>query len=274
MARAVAVLLVMPIVSLCLAENIDPLDDNSQYAYGENIGWLNAEPGGEGGEGVEVLDFQLTGWMWSENAGWISLSCENNGSCDDVQYGVANDGQGELSGLAWSENLGWIDFGAAGAGVLIDPTDGVFSGKAWSENSGWISFAPDSGSAYSMVTSWLCASPDPPMGVPELTLTVQGSNVQITWPASVNATAYDAVRSGLDSLREFEGDFSLSVDSCLGSKQAATTAEDDDPLSAGEGVWYLVRAANCANVASYDSGGPAQVASRDAGIDAAVAACP
>ena len=26
------------------AENIDPYDVNSQYAYGENVGWLNFEP--------------------------------------------------------------------------------------------------------------------------------------------------------------------------------------------------------------------------------------
>ena len=26
------------------AENIDPNEDGSQYAYGENVGWLNFEP--------------------------------------------------------------------------------------------------------------------------------------------------------------------------------------------------------------------------------------
>ena len=26
------------------AENIDPYEDGSQYAHGENVGWLNFEP--------------------------------------------------------------------------------------------------------------------------------------------------------------------------------------------------------------------------------------
>ena len=91
-----------------LAENIDPAADGRQYAWGENIGWINAEPLGQGGPGLEVGDFELAGWMWAENAGWISTSCKNTASCDRVRYGVRNDGQGNLSGMAWSENLGWI----------------------------------------------------------------------------------------------------------------------------------------------------------------------
>ncbi len=30
------------------AENIDPDDIDAQFAWGENIGWLNAEPDGQG----------------------------------------------------------------------------------------------------------------------------------------------------------------------------------------------------------------------------------
>ena len=55
------------------AENIDPDNDGSQYAWGENIGWLNAEPNGEGGPGVEVTDTDLTGYLWGENIGWINF---------------------------------------------------------------------------------------------------------------------------------------------------------------------------------------------------------
>jgi len=28
------------VVNVSFAENIDPYDDGSQYAYGENVGWL------------------------------------------------------------------------------------------------------------------------------------------------------------------------------------------------------------------------------------------
>ena len=59
------------------SENIDPQNDGSQYAYGENVGWLNTEPSGEGGPGIEVSDSGLAGWLWGENVGWISLSCAN-----------------------------------------------------------------------------------------------------------------------------------------------------------------------------------------------------
>ena len=95
-------------LSLSAAENIDPANADEQYAYGENVGWINAEPLGDGGSGVEVFDDKLTGWLWGENIGWISMSCENTFSCGTVNYGVTNDGDGHLGGYAWSENTGWV----------------------------------------------------------------------------------------------------------------------------------------------------------------------
>ena len=35
---------VLLFATAALAENIDPYNDGSQYAYGENVGWLNFEP--------------------------------------------------------------------------------------------------------------------------------------------------------------------------------------------------------------------------------------
>jgi len=127
------------------AENIDPNEDGSQYAYGENVGWLNFEA--NQGDGAHVSQTQLTGYVWAENIGWISLSCENTGSCGTVNYGVTNDGAGNLSGYAWSENAGWISFscdntascGTVDYGVTID-FEGNFDGYAWAENIGWINF--------------------------------------------------------------------------------------------------------------------------------------
>lgn len=131
-------------VNLC-AENIDPYEDGSQYAYGENVGWLNFEP--NQGDGAHVSQTQLTGYVWAENIGWISLSCENTGSCSTVDYDVTNDGAGNLSGYAWGENVGWISFSCENTGscssvdygVTIDE-DGEFAGYAWGENIGWINF--------------------------------------------------------------------------------------------------------------------------------------
>ena len=47
LAAALALLAVLGAV-VAFAENIDPGGDESQYAWGENVGWLNAEPSGDG----------------------------------------------------------------------------------------------------------------------------------------------------------------------------------------------------------------------------------
>ena len=111
------------------AENIDPDQDGSQYAYGENVGWLNFEP--SQGDGVHVNETELTGFIWGENIGWIKL--------DPVYGGVSNDDDGNLSGYAWGENVGWIKFNPTYAGVTIN-SEGNFDGYAWGENIGWIHF--------------------------------------------------------------------------------------------------------------------------------------
>lgn len=54
----------------------------------------------------------LTGWMWSDNIGWISMSCENQGTCSTVDYGVRQDNSGNWTGYAWSSNVGWLQFNA------------------------------------------------------------------------------------------------------------------------------------------------------------------
>ncbi len=127
------------------AENIDPYNTGAQYGWSENTGWLNLEP--SVGSGVQVSDDKLLGWIWGENIGWINLSCENTDYCGTVEFGVVNDGNGNLSGLAWGENVGWINFDPVVPGetkaneyrVRID-SDGTFSGWAWGENIGWIHF--------------------------------------------------------------------------------------------------------------------------------------
>lgn len=160
-ASILAVCLILCFGSLC-AENIDPASDDHQYTWGENVGWLNAEPSGDGGDGVEVDGFKLEGYVWAENIGWISLSCENTSSCGTVDYGVTNDGLGNLSGYAWAENVGWISFSCDNTsscrtvdyGVTIDPGTGEFSGYAWGENIGWINFEHTYSSTDGVVTSW------------------------------------------------------------------------------------------------------------------------
>ena len=121
----------------CFAENIDPDNSGRQYAYGENIGWVNFEPNlPDANVGATVTDANLTGFIWAENIGWINLSPASYG-------GVLNDGHGNLSGYAWAENVGWINFdpqfSGTHYGVKIDAA-GSFSGYGWGENIGWINF--------------------------------------------------------------------------------------------------------------------------------------
>ncbi len=121
--------------------NIDPSNNGSQYAWGENVGWINLKP--SWGPGITVTDTVVTGYMWGENIGWIKLNPAN--------AGVFNDGAGNLSGYAWGENVGWIKFAHAYGGVRINAATGVFSGYAWGENIGWINFGP---TGRAVVTSW------------------------------------------------------------------------------------------------------------------------
>jgi hypothetical protein len=147
-------------VAIAAAENVDPNNNNSQFAWGENVGWINAEPAG--GSGVQVSGTKLTGYMWGENIGWINMHCENNATCGTVGFGVTNDGAGNLGGYAWGENVGWISFSCqnnpstcastGNYGVTINPVTGIFSGYAWGENIGWISFFDDSPVAYQVQT--------------------------------------------------------------------------------------------------------------------------
>lgn len=150
--------------SLVRAEDIDPNNNNSQFAWGENLGWINAEPGGPAGPGVDVAFNELTGYMYGENIGWINLNCKNNNTCATVPFGVTNDGAGKLGGYAWGENVGWISFcdqdtpntcktTGSEYRVVIDPLEGIFSGYAWGENVGWISFGDTAPMAYQVQMS-------------------------------------------------------------------------------------------------------------------------
>jgi len=139
---AIFVVTTLASASVASAENIDPNEDGSQYAYGENVGWVNFEPNiAAPNVGATVSDEKLTGFIWAENIGWINLDPND----DDPNTGVSNDGTGQLSGLAWGENVGWLNFDpnvpadANDYGVTID-SDGHFSGYAWGENIGWINF--------------------------------------------------------------------------------------------------------------------------------------
>lgn len=263
-----------------LAENIDPNNDGSKYAWSENLGWLNARPSGPGGPGLQVSISGLTGWMWAENAGWVTLSCTNTSTCGTSSYGVSNDGCGRLSGRAWSENTGWIEFapstcgGDPTCGVWINPTTGNFTGRAWSENAGWITFSATSPTPYRVATSWR-GTATAPAGSPSLTAGKNGNDVLLSWTALSGATSYDLVQGVLSTLRSSHGSFQSASQTCAANDTpgASFTFHGAQP-GAGDGYWFLVRGSNCGAGGTYDSGAASQVGSRNAGIAASGHDCP
>ena len=258
--------------NFAFAENINPANDGSKYAWSENAGWINAQPSGPGGPGVQVSDLGLTGYAWSENAGWISVSCANNATCGAANYGVTNNGCGALSGYAWSENAGWISFAGTSYGVAIDPKTGIFSGRAWSENAGWITFSSAGPNPYKVATSW---RPALPVGAPSLTAAKTGGvNAVLSWTAISGATSYDIIQGGLVALRNSNGNFQSAVQACVANNLTTTSFTATGTPSAGDGFWFLVRGANCGGKGTYNSGSPRQVGSRDAGIAASGNDCP
>lgn len=104
----------------------------SQYAWGENMGWINFAPTTNGAyEGLTVTDTAVTGYAWSTQFGWINFSPTNSGQ------GVTNTSNGQLGGSAWVASLGWLSMD----GVTIG-SDGVFTGTAGVQGSnvGRVSF--------------------------------------------------------------------------------------------------------------------------------------
>jgi len=121
------------------------IEDNN-LIWGESIGWVNLKTTHANSKiGSNIL----AGWIWLENCGWVCLGdghplkvghYSNRGAYD---WGVNNDGQGNLSGCAWSEVTGWINFRTGHSRVYLDRT-GLFYGYAWGENVGWMHFGPGS----------------------------------------------------------------------------------------------------------------------------------
>jgi len=146
---ALALLIAAMASLIAFAENVDPNNTGAQYAWGENIGWVNFEP--SQGPGVTISNGGATGYAWGENVGWINLNCRNNSAtCATTKsYGIVRDGT-KLGGYAWGENIGWISFSCGNKpstcaatgnyGVTVNTSTGVLSGRAWGENVGWISF--------------------------------------------------------------------------------------------------------------------------------------
>jgi len=120
------------------------IDAANKYAYAANLGWMDVR--GDVANGAVVGEYVCSGYLYSANVGWINLGSGSpangiqyqNGSAGD--FGVNQDGLGNLRGYAWGANIGWINFEATGA-PKVDLLTGSLSGYAYSANCGWISLS-------------------------------------------------------------------------------------------------------------------------------------
>src|SRR5262249_48209645 len=79
-------------------------------------------------------------------------------------------------------------------------------------------------------------------------------DARVNWSIAASATGYDLVRGSLAALRATHGDFSQATTDCLENDLTGTSREDATTPDAGDGFWYLVRAANCGGSSTFDSG--------------------
>jgi len=176
------------------------IDTNNAYAYGANIGWINAFA--DGTNGAVIGQFYCTGYIYSANVGWISLGSSNgpvNGyaysNISSNDWGVNNIGSGQLSGMAYGANIGWITFEQTYGMPTVNLLNGQMTGYAYSANVGWISL---SNSFTVLQTDKL--SPGP--------LDANGSSLPIAWElenfgtTNINPNA-DPDGDGFSNLQEY-----------------------------------------------------------------------
>ncbi|HUR45851.1 MAG TPA: thrombospondin type 3 repeat-containing protein [Candidatus Saccharimonadales bacterium] len=123
------------------ATTINPAN---KYSYGANIGWIDWR--GDTNSGAVIGEYACSGFIYSANVGWINLGSGNptNGiqylNAAGTDFGVNQDGLGNLRGYAYGANIGWINFENVGA-PKVDLLTGKLSGYAYSANCGWISLS-------------------------------------------------------------------------------------------------------------------------------------
>jgi len=222
--------------------------DTNNFAWNENTGWMNCSPTNlpltvhyDGADGF------VTGYIWSENVGYISLSSSLSGpfvNTTSNDWGVNMNDDWELSGYAWGENIGWINFAPSNQIVQIDPLTGVIDGNVWGENIGWISMG----------------------GAPNVQLQVvidmATNNVPHWWMESFGWTNdFDTVAEGdqdVDGLKTWEewvtGTSPLDDTSVLAVMQVISTNQTEAVLSwqSVEGRTYYVDSATNLTVGAWE----------------------
>jgi len=97
--------------------------------------------------------------------------------------------------------------------------------------------------------------------------------VTYAWNALADAQMYDVVMGDVGLLRTSGGDFTAAMVSCIAFHINATSSIGNGVPAVGSAWWFVVRGNNCGGAGTYDSGGPGQVGSRDAELDASPLSC-
>ena len=84
--------------------------------FGFQIGNISSAPAVRAAGACDPTKYNVSGWMWSDGAGWISLNCDNAQAPSSQDYGIKQDAQGFWSGRAWSDYMGWL--------TMDEPTNG------------------------------------------------------------------------------------------------------------------------------------------------------
>ena len=147
-------------LSVASASADTTVNATNHYAYGANIGWVDAR--GDVASGAVLGQLYCTGYLWGANVGWIGLgNGPANGwhyaNASGIDWGVNHDGAGNLTGYAYGANIGWITFEQTYGQPKIDLLAGKLRGSVWGANVGWISLS----NAFAHVQSdTLAAGPD------------------------------------------------------------------------------------------------------------------
>jgi hypothetical protein len=129
------------LIGTTAAQASSSIDPARSFSWGANIGWVDWHPSAV--HGAQVSEFICAGSLYSANIGWIHLGNGHPASGiryrndSGTDYGVNQDGYGNLRGLAWAANAGWIQFEEQGA-PKVDLQTGRLTGLAYGANVGWI----------------------------------------------------------------------------------------------------------------------------------------
>lgn len=96
---------------------------------------------------------------------------------------------------------------------------------------------------------------------------------RLAWSAPDSALAFDVAVGDLGALRRSGGDFSLATRGCLGEDWTGLSIPVEASPEAGDGLWFLVRAAMGDAAQTYDHDEDGQAGPRDPGVDRAPGAC-